>query len=49
MEDGAPKVYKVGLQQMDSDIAAGEWDLVVEQPEDVNPAFSRAAMRRASV
>lgn len=47
-EAGAAMQYKVALHQMSSDEGV-EWDLVVDQPEGINPAFSRALSKRASM
>ncbi|CAM9091066.1 unnamed protein product [Scytosiphon promiscuus] len=43
---GAPKSYQVSLMQMAADDVM---DLLVEVPDGVNPTFSRALMKRASI
>lgn len=45
-EADAPQTYTVSLMQMAADDVM---DLVVEAPDGVNPTFSRALMKRASM
>lgn len=45
-EPGSSKSFKVSLMQMAAD---DDTNLLVDQPEGVNPTFSRALMKRASM
>lgn len=45
-EPGSSKSYKVSLIQMAAD---DDTNLLVDQPEGVNPMFSRALNKRASM
>ncbi len=45
-ENESPKSYKISFMQMAADDVN---DLLVDQPEGVNPTFSRALQKRASM